>query len=118
MATEILMPRLEVLRLLGKNVSFETTVRRFAVFTRASEMVIIHRFQGLRRTRPSLMTLQGPSEMQEFVREESRNGWPDLRLARGLKMKDLSPVELQAIMETWMDAKRRYEGSSGRANSP
>jgi Zn-dependent peptidase ImmA (M78 family) len=34
MAAEILMPKLEVLRLLGRNVSFETTVRRFAVLKR------------------------------------------------------------------------------------
>ena len=55
--------------------------------------------------------------MQEFVREESKNGWPYLRLARGLKMRDLSRTELQAIIETWMDAKKRYEkefGSKGR----
>jgi hypothetical protein len=77
-------------------------------------MVIIHRFQGLRRTRPSLMALQGPHEMQEFVKEESRNGWPYLRLAKGLKMKDLSPVELEAIVETSMDAKKRYEREFGK----
>jgi hypothetical protein len=47
--------------------------------------------------------------VQEFVKEEPRNGWPYLRLARGLKMKDLSPAELQAIIETWMDARKRYE---------
>ena len=51
--------------------------------------------------------------MQEFVKEESRNGWPYLRLARGLKMQDLAPAELQAIIETWMDAKKRYERSPG-----
>lgn len=54
-----------------------------------------------------------PPDMQEFVREESKHGWPYLRLARGLKMKDLSPAELEAIVETWMDAKRRYEEESG-----
>jgi hypothetical protein len=53
--------------------------------------------------------------MQEFVKEESRNGWPYLRLARGLKMQDLSPAELQAIMETWVDAKKRYERESDLA---
>jgi len=55
-----------------------------------------------------------PHEMQEFVREEAKNGWPYLRLARGLKMQDLSPAELQAIIETWMDAKRRYEKEFGK----
>jgi hypothetical protein len=52
--------------------------------------------------------------MQEFVKEESNNGWPYLRLARGLKMKDLSPAELEAIVETWMDAKKRYEREFGK----
>lgn len=54
-----------------------------------------------------------PPEMQEFVKEESKHGWPYLRLAHGLKMQDLSPAELQAIIETWMDAKRRYEREFG-----
>ena len=77
-------------------------------------MVIIHRFQGLRRTRPSLMALQDPPEMRDFVKEESKNGWPYLRLARGLKMKNLSPAELQAVIETWMDAKKRHEKEFGK----
>jgi len=54
-----------------------------------------------------------PPDMQKFVEEESKHGWPYLRLARGLKMKDLSPAELEAIVETWMDAKRRYEKEFG-----
>jgi hypothetical protein len=28
-------------------------------------------------------------------------------------MKDLSPAELEAIVETWMDAKKRYEREFG-----
>jgi len=55
-----------------------------------------------------------PPDMQKFVEEESKHGWPYLRLARGLKMKDLSPAELEAIVETWMDAKRRYEREFGK----
>jgi hypothetical protein len=108
------LPKSEVLRLLGRNLSFETTVRRFAVSKEGlSEMVIIDQFEGPCRTSPSLMALQGSPGVQEFVKEESENGWPDLRLARGLKMKDLSPAQLQAIIETWMDAKRRYEREFG-----
>ena len=118
------MPKSEVLRLLGRNVSFETTVRRSAVSEAAmrvrlhetgkgtSEMVTIDQFEGLCRTSPSLMALQGPPEMQEFIREESKNGWPYLRPARGLKMQDLSKEELEAIVDTWMDAKRKYERES------
>lgn len=55
-----------------------------------------------------------PTDMQQFVAEESKSGWPYLRLARGLKMQDLSPAELQAIVETWMDARKRYEKEFGR----
>lgn len=55
-----------------------------------------------------------PPDMQQFVEEESKHGWPYLRLAKGLKMKDLSPSELEAIVETWMDAKKRYEKESGK----
>jgi hypothetical protein len=33
---------------------------------------------------------------------------------RSLKLKDLSPAELEAIVETWMDAKRRYEREFGK----
>ncbi len=50
-----------------------------------------------------------PPDMQRFVEEESKHGWPYLRLARGLKMQDLSKEELMVIVETWMDAKSRYE---------
>lgn len=54
-----------------------------------------------------------PPDMQEFVAEESKHGWPYLRLARGLKMQDLSKEELMVIVETWMDAKRRHEQEFG-----
>lgn len=59
-----------------------------------------------------------PPDMQKFVEEESKHGWPYLRLARGLKMKDLSPAELEAIVETWMDAKKRYEREFGKNSDP
>jgi hypothetical protein len=77
-------------------------------------MVIIGQLEGLCWSSPPLMALQGSPEVQEFVKEESRNGWPYLRLARGLKMQDLSPAELQAIIETWMDTKKRYEREFGK----
>ncbi|HHW26216.1 MAG TPA: helix-turn-helix transcriptional regulator [Firmicutes bacterium] len=56
---------------------------------------------------------QLPPDMQQFVEEESKHGWPYLRLARGLKMQDLSKEELMAIVETWMDAKSRHEKEFG-----
>jgi len=55
-----------------------------------------------------------PPDMQKFVEEESKHGWPYLRLARGLKMQDLTEEELRAIVETWQDAKRRHEKESGK----
>lgn len=55
-----------------------------------------------------------PPDMQEFVAEESKHGWPYLRLARGLKMQDLTEEELRAIVDTWMDAKRRHEREKGK----
>jgi transcriptional regulator with XRE-family HTH domain len=54
-----------------------------------------------------------PPEMREFVKEEAKHGWPYLRLARGLKMQDLTEEELRAIIDTWMDAKKRYEREFG-----
>lgn len=57
---------------------------------------------------------QLPPDMQKFVEEESKNGWPYLRLARGLKMQDLTKEELEAIVATWMDAKRRNEKEFGK----
>jgi len=55
-----------------------------------------------------------PPEMQKFVEEESQHGWPYLRLARGLKMQDLSKEELEVIVETWMDAKKGHEREFGK----
>lgn len=50
-----------------------------------------------------------PPDMQEFVKEESQHGWPFMRLAKGLKMQDLTREELIAIIETWQDAKQQHE---------
>lgn len=54
-----------------------------------------------------------PPDMQKFVEEESKHGWPYPRLARGLKMQDLTKEEFMAIVDTWMDAKKRYEKEFG-----
>jgi transcriptional regulator with XRE-family HTH domain len=55
-----------------------------------------------------------PPDLYEFIREESARGWPYMRLARGLSRKDLDPAELEAIVQTWMEAKKRYDKGSGR----
>lgn len=55
-----------------------------------------------------------PPDLYEFVREESARGWPYMRLARGLSRKELDPSELQAIVQTWMEAKKRYEKGPDR----
>lgn len=55
-----------------------------------------------------------PPEMQKFVEEESKHGWPYVRLAQGLKLENISPEVARAIVETWMDAKRRYEEEFGK----
>lgn len=49
-----------------------------------------------------------PPDLYEFVREESSRGWPYVRLAKGLSRKDLDPAELEAIVRTWIEAKKRY----------
>lgn len=50
-----------------------------------------------------------PEDMRKFVIKEARNGWPFMRLAYGASLNDMEPYELEAIIETWIDAKRRYE---------
>lgn len=55
-----------------------------------------------------------PPDLYEFIREESSRGWPYMRLAKGLRRKELDPAELEAIVKTWMEAKKRYEKGSGR----
>lgn len=56
-----------------------------------------------------------PPDMQAFLEEESKRGWPFLRLARGVQMQDLGEEEVRAIVETWMDAKKRHaEGKKGQ----
>jgi transcriptional regulator with XRE-family HTH domain len=55
-----------------------------------------------------------PPDLYEFIREESSRGWPYMRLAKGLRRKDLDPAELEAIVKTWMQAKKRYERGPGR----
>jgi transcriptional regulator with XRE-family HTH domain len=48
-----------------------------------------------------------PLDLQKFIEEESTHDYPYLRLAKGLKSKDLSPVDLEVIVEIWMYAKAR-----------
>lgn len=55
-----------------------------------------------------------PPDLYQFVKDEASRGWPYVRLARGLSEKDLTPSELEAIVATWVNAKKRYEKGPGR----
>jgi|LFRM01.1.fsa_nt_gb transcriptional regulator with XRE-family HTH domain len=56
-----------------------------------------------------------PPDLYRFVKEEASRGWPYVRLARGMSEKDLSPEDLEAIIATWVEARRKYDKrSSGR----
>ena len=85
------------------------TLRRLADYFRVSLDDLVGRSdEHSNPTLPSWLS-RLPPDMQTFVEEESKHGWPYLRLARGLKMQDLTEEELRAIVHTWMDAKRRHE---------
>lgn len=50
-----------------------------------------------------------PEDMRKFVIKEAKNGWPFMRLAYGASLNKMKPYELESIIETWVDAKKRYE---------
>lgn len=54
-----------------------------------------------------------PPDLQEFVAQEAKHGFPFLRLARGASLDKMEPWELEALIETWKDAKRRYKKDMG-----
>ena len=49
-----------------------------------------------------------PPDLYDFVREDASNGWAYLRMAKGFSRKDLAPGELEALVRTWIQAKRGY----------
>lgn len=55
-----------------------------------------------------------PPDLYEFVKDEASRGWPYMRLARGMSEENLSPGEVEAIVATWVEAKRKYEKRPGR----
>ncbi|HHY75837.1 MAG TPA: helix-turn-helix transcriptional regulator [Firmicutes bacterium] len=56
-----------------------------------------------------------PRDLYGFVKEEAERGWPYIRLARGMREKDLSPEDLEAIVAAWVEARRKYDkGFSGK----
>lgn len=59
-----------------------------------------------------------PPEMQEFVREESKRGFPYLRLARGASLAELPPEALEAFVRAWMDAKERQRKEAREKGLP
>ncbi len=50
-----------------------------------------------------------PPDLYRFVKEEASRGWPYVKLARGASEKDLSPEDLEAIIATWVEARRKYD---------
>jgi len=48
-----------------------------------------------------------PPDLYDFVKEDASQGWTYTRLAKGLSRKDLDPRELEALVRTWVQAKRR-----------
>ena len=98
----------------GERIPAHPVLEKLADYFQVSLDYLVGRSEGRSGEPLPTWVSQLPPDMQEFVREESKNGWPYLRLARGMKMQDLSPAELQAIIETWMDAKRRYEQEFGK----
>ncbi|MGE5580437.1 MAG: helix-turn-helix domain-containing protein [Bacillota bacterium] len=47
-----------------------------------------------------------PPDLYDFVKEDASQGWTYTRLAKGLSRKDLDPKELEALVRTWVQAKR------------
>lgn len=106
----------------GKRIPDSATLQRLADFFAVSVDYLLgrdyadqgtHHGYVARNALPTWLS-KLPPEMQQFVKEDAKHGWPYLRLARGLKMQDLSPAELQAIIETWMDAKKKHEREFGK----
>lgn len=48
-----------------------------------------------------------PPDLYEFVREDASHGWAYTRMAKGFSRRDLDPGELEALVRTWVQAKRR-----------
>ncbi len=49
-----------------------------------------------------------PPDLYEFVREDASRGWSYMRMAKGFSRRDLDPAELEALVRTWVQAKRNY----------
>lgn len=47
-----------------------------------------------------------PPDLYDFVREDASQGWTYTRMAKGFSRKDLDPKELEALVRTWVQAKR------------
>ena len=47
-----------------------------------------------------------PPDLYDFVREDASQGWAYTRMAKGFSRKDLDPRELEALVRTWVQAKR------------
>lgn len=47
-----------------------------------------------------------PPDLYDFVREDASQGWAYTRMAKGFSRRDLDPKELEALVRTWVQAKR------------
>lgn len=47
-----------------------------------------------------------PHDLYDFVREDASQGWAYTRMAKNFSRKDLDPKELEALVRTWVQAKR------------
>ena len=53
-----------------------------------------------------------PSELQEFIREEAKSGWPYIKLIYDAKLNQLKPEDIARILSTLIDVKKRIEQDS------
>lgn len=56
-----------------------------------------------------------PQDIREFLRDEAGRGWPYLKMARRFSQEELKPSELEALVHTWLAARRRYEEENPHA---
>ena len=50
-----------------------------------------------------------PKEMQSFILQEARKGWPFLKLLYDANLKGLEPLDLEQLLSTLIDFRRRID---------
>lgn len=90
------------------------TLRRLADFYSVSVDYLLGRVDRTGEGSLPDWLAQLPLEMQDFVKEEASSGCPYLRLARGLKMQDLTKREFETIVAAWMDVEKGRKKELGK----